>query len=86
MNEIINLKKEQLNDKELYEKEKKEWIAQRTEIEHEISTLKTKLTNKTKFPPSITYDDFNTLYKDYIGESVTLNSESEITFNLKEDN
>ena len=47
---------QQLEDKESYEKEKEEWLAQRIEIEQELNNFKNKLNDKKSEIPSISYD------------------------------
>ena len=54
--EIEMIKQQQLEDKESYEKEKEEWLAQRAEIEQELNNLKNKLNDKKAELPSISYD------------------------------
>ena len=54
--EIEIIKQQQLEDKESYEKEKEEWLAQRAEIEQELNNFKNNLKNKATELPSISYD------------------------------
>ena len=50
--EMEKIKQQQLTDKELYEKEKEDWLAQRAEIESEFKILKEKLESSR----NISYD------------------------------
>ena len=54
--EIEIIKQQQLEDKESYEKEKEEWLAQRTEIEQDLNNFKNKFNEKKAELPSIPYD------------------------------
>ena len=56
LNEIENIKQQLVNEKETYEKEKEEWIAQRTEIEQELNSIKIQQENKLAELQSISYD------------------------------
>ena len=50
------IKKQQLEDKESYEKEKEEWLAQRIEIEQDLNNFKNKIKDNPTELPSISYD------------------------------
>ena len=54
--EIEQIKQKQLSDKEAYEKEKEDLLAQRVEIEQELNTLKNQSNEISAVPHSISYD------------------------------
>ena len=54
--EIQRIKRQQLDDKELYEKEKEEWLAQRAEIEQELYDIKNKPLEISEELPNISYE------------------------------
>ena len=56
LNELKSIKKQQLADKELYEKEKEDLLAQRIEIEQELNTLKNQPKENSEVSQSISYD------------------------------
>ena len=62
LDEIENIKQQLVNEKETYEKEKEEWIAQRTEIEQELNSIKIQQENKLTELQSISYDVEFTLF------------------------
>ena len=49
--------KEDVDYKELYEKEQKEWMDQRTEIKQELERIKNQYEDKSNEPQSISYDE-----------------------------
>ena len=54
--EIKRIEKQQLEDKELYEKEKEELLSQRTELEQELYHIKNKIQERDTQLPCISYD------------------------------
>ena len=50
--------KKDVDYKELYEKEQKEWMDQRTEIENELERIKSQYEDKQNEPQSISYDEW----------------------------
>ena len=49
--------KKDVDYKELYEKEQKEWMDQRAEIEQELERIKNQYEDKSNEPQSISYDE-----------------------------
>ena len=49
--------KEDVDYKELYEKEQKEWMDQREEIKQELERIKNQYEDKSNEPQSISYDE-----------------------------
>ena len=54
--EMKKLKQQQLNDKESYERDREEWLAQREEIEKELTDLKNKSNEEIGKSYCIPYD------------------------------